>query len=31
MSTMITLEIDTKGKISFITNLGKAKIDFAEI
>lgn len=28
---MITLEIDTKGKISFVTNLGKAKIDFAEI
>lgn len=31
MSTVITLEINTTGLISYITNVGNATIDFAEI
>lgn len=31
MSTMITLEINTTGLISYVVNLGKGKIDLAEI
>jgi hypothetical protein len=31
MNTLITLEINTTGRISYIVNIGVGKIDFAEV